>query len=109
VALCSEIRRNPDSAYIFALSFTGAEEITKVVMETLMNPPRPLTVVECGHALTILNAFLPASLTRDPRFLDENKRTRFVEQLRDLEHSEEVRIKRDATQLLKSLTGLAST
>jgi hypothetical protein len=108
-ALCTEIRRNPDSAFIFALSFTGAQEVTKAVAEIVINPPRPLTTAECGHALTIVNAFLPAGLARDPHFLEEDKRARLVERLRDLQHAEETIIKRDAAELLKRLTAVADS
>jgi len=105
--LCSEMRSNPDQAFILALSFTGQEKVTKVVTEVLVDPPRPLTVIECGHALAIVSSFLPACLARDPNFLKENILNRLMKRLRSLENSEERTIKRDALLLLTTLKGLA--
>lgn len=104
--LCSEMRSNPDQAFILALSFTGEEKVTKAVTEMLVDPPRPLTVIECGHMLAIVSSFLPACLAREPNFLKEDKLNRLIERLRSLEKSEERTIKRDAVQLLTTLKGL---
>jgi len=103
--LCLEISGNPDAAFIAAVSTTGAERVTKCVAEVLIDPPRRLTTLEYEQALGVMRAYLPAYLGRNQLFLSGQKRTRFIERLRELEHAEETTIKRDATELLKHLLG----
>src|SRR5512146_3015613 len=67
--LCKEISRNPDSAFIAALSSTGEQEITRTVAEVMINPPRHLTKEEYGQALGILYSYLPSCMARDRDFL----------------------------------------
>src|SRR5256885_2522197 len=42
--LCAGIARNPDAAFIAALSTTGSERVTKMVVSLLIDPPRPLSI-----------------------------------------------------------------
>src|SRR5215472_175891 len=57
--LCSEISRNPDAGLIAAASTTGAEAVTKLATELLLNPPRALNASEVGQALGVAYAYLP--------------------------------------------------
>ena len=101
--LCLEISRNPDAAFIAAVSTTGAERVTKCVAEVLIDPPRPLTTQEYDQALGVMRAYLPACLDRNQLFLSSQERARFIERVRELGHANEITIKRDAAELLKQL------
>src|ERR1700761_4604255 len=50
-ALCDEISRNPDAMFIAAISRTGMNLATRCVAMLLVNPPRPLSIVESSCAL----------------------------------------------------------
>lgn len=101
--LCSEISRNPDAALIAAVSTTGADEVTRLASEILINPPRPLTMRESGQALAIAYAYLPSFLGRNKLFLSEQRRAHLIDRLKALERVQNVTISRHASLLLKSL------
>jgi len=85
--LCTEISRNPDEAFISAISFTGIDLATKSVAMALVNPPRPLTISEYSYALSLVAKFLPDRLAEDPEFLpkaDLERLVQVVKQLQDL-------------------------
>src|ERR1700743_339830 len=48
--LCDEISRNPDAMFIAAISRTGMDLATWCVAMVLVNPPRPLSIVESSCA-----------------------------------------------------------
>lgn len=104
--LCLEISRNPDAAFIAAVSTTGAERVTKCVAEVLIDPPRPLTTQEYEQVLGVMRAYLPACLGRNQLFLSSQERARFIERLRELRHADQIIVKRDAAELLKQLDRL---
>src|SRR5690349_11398897 len=109
--LSAEISRNPDSAFILALSFTGADRTTKKVAEILASPPRPLSMSEYGHAVALVNSFLPSRLAENPEFLPESDVKRLVQVLTQLQNigedttdrAERITVRRDAHQLLNRL------
>ncbi len=89
--LCSEISRNPDAAFISAISFTGMELATKTVAMILAHPPRPLTINEYSYALSMVNEYLPYRLVENPEFLtkaDLERIVQVVEELRNVEAGE---------------------
>lgn len=110
--LCTEISRDPRWPIIAALSTTGTSKVTKTIATLLINPPRPLEVIEYGHALGILNTFLPLSLKECPNLISENELGNLRQLLALLERfadneankGERFTIKRDAGQLLRKLT-----
>ena len=70
--LCTEISRNPDEAFISAVSFTGVDLATRTVAMVLTNPPRPLTMSEYTYAFSLVSKFLPFRLSEDPEFLPKS-------------------------------------
>jgi hypothetical protein len=67
--LCAEISRNPDEAFISAVSFTGVDLAARTIAMVLTNPPRPLTMSEYTYALSLVSKFLPCRLSEDPELL----------------------------------------
>jgi hypothetical protein len=102
-SLCAEIARNPDSAFIAALSATGSERVTKMAVSLLIDPPRSLSIAELSEALGIVNRFLPVSLARDRKFLSAEKVERLLQNMKDV-RGYAITVDQNATQLLKSLT-----
>lgn len=113
-ALCAEVSCNPDEALISAMSFTGADLVTKTVAVVLASPPRPLAVSEYAYALSLVSKFLPDCLAEDPQFVpkaDLERIVKLAKELQNLEDSEpnkawRVGIRRDADNLLKRLAQL---
>jgi|GEM_PF-5332992 hypothetical protein len=103
---CSEIRCNPESRYLAAVSLTGSEEVTKVVADTLTSPPRELTTLEVSHALGILNSFLPSTLAHSRNFLSAQNLNKLMVILKELQQKDDITIKRDSKQLLTALEKL---
>jgi len=90
-ALCAEISRNPDEAFISAVSFTGLSLPTKTVAMLIVNPPRPLTISEFSYALALVAEYLPYDLMEDPEFLpktDLERLVQVVQHLPDVESGE---------------------
>ena len=90
--LCAEISRNPDEAFISAISFTGMDLATKGGVMVLLNPPRPLTISENSYALALVSEYLPYRLAEDPEFLpkaDLERLVQVVKQIQDLKAGED--------------------
>lgn len=112
-SLCAEVARDPDHALFFAISFTGTDRPIKTAAQVFTNPPRPLTMEECGAVLSLLQFDLPYRLADDAEFLpqsDLDKIVRLAEQLQVLdengveeERSARIIVKMHAAQLLKNL------
>jgi hypothetical protein len=87
-ALCVEISRNPNEAFISAISFTGMPLATKTVAMALVNPPRPMTISEYSYALSLVNEYLPYRLVEDPEFLPKTDLERLVQVVAGLQDIE---------------------
>lgn len=111
--LCAEISKNPDEALISVLSFIGQDLPIKTIVKVLINPPRPLTIIEYSMALSIVNVHLPYRLVEDPEFLLRADLERLLEiteklmknQEREtgMNRSAQICIDHHAPQLLESL------
>lgn len=76
---CNEIAREPDEALISAVSFTGADLVTRTIAMLVAEPPRPLTLNESTYAWSLLNKFLWPCLKEDRTFLPDPVLARIVE------------------------------
>lgn len=83
--LCAEISRNPDEAFISAISFTGMDLPTKSVATVLVNPPRPLTISEYSYALALVSEYLPDCLAENPEFMAKADLERLVQVVKQLQ------------------------
>ena len=88
-ALCAEISRNPDEAFISAVSFSGADLATKTVAIVLANPPRALTINEYTYALSLVAKYLPYRLAENPEFLPKAALEHLVQRAKELQNVEE--------------------
>jgi len=86
-AVCAEISRNPDEALISVVSSTGSDLATKTVAKILAKPPRPLTMGEYSHALSLVTKFLPYCLEEDMEFLPKSDLERLVQLAKELQNS----------------------
>jgi len=112
--LCTAVLQNPDAALIAAMSFAGTNLVTETMSSLLVNPPRPLTMSEKTHALSIIAKYLPCNLAAHSQLLSRNDLIRLISVLKALEDAREVpedpwhaEIRHHAGNLLASLENLA--
>ena len=110
-SLREEFARNPDEAYFFILCRSLADTAVKAVAKILVNPPRPLSLVELEMALDRLHFVLPFTLVAFPETLTAVEGGRLVEILSglqmlggaDAEDEQRVTVRRLAGDMLESL------
>lgn len=114
--LCARVLREPDVAFLAAMSFAGTDLVTKTMTTLLVNPPRPLVLPERAHVLSIVAKYLPCNLAAHPQLLAKDELTSLIRALKELEHTEEVsgesweaEIKHHSGNLLRSLAHLGIT
>jgi hypothetical protein len=114
--LCARVLQEPDAAFLAAMSFAGTDLVTKTMSTLLVSPPRPLTLPEKAHVVSIVAKYLPCNLAAHPQLLAKDELTSLIWALKELEHSEEVsgesweaEIKHHSGNLLRSLAHLGIT
>jgi len=111
--LCAEISRNPDQALIFAVSFTGADQVTKTAALIFASPPRQLTMYEYHGVLALLSFYLPYRMAKNADLVSRDQLEQIVQLAEELqnvpetgtesERSATIGVKDHAAELLKSL------
>jgi hypothetical protein len=111
-ALCDRVLQQPDLALIGVMSFAGTDLVIRTMSFLLTNPPRPLTLPEKAHAVTIVSKYLPSNLAANPQLLEKDELLRLISLLKHLDQTEdatgewEVQIKHYSDNLLESLEHL---
>lgn len=86
--MCARVLHEPDVAFLAVMSFAGTDLVTKTMATLLANPPRPLTLPEKAHALSIVAKYLPCNLAAHPQLLAKDDLTKLVSVLKELEHTQ---------------------
>lgn len=110
-SLREEFARNPDEAYFFVLCRSLSENAVKAVAKILVNPPRPLSLVELEMALDRLHFVLPFTLVAYPKTLTAVEQGLLVEMLSglqvpdgsDADQEQQVKVRRLAGDMLGNL------
>lgn len=108
--LCAQVLQEPDVAIVAAMSFAGTDLVTKTMFSLLTKPPRPLTLCETAHALSIVAKFLPSNLAANSQLLSRVDLNRLVSVLKEMGEAEgslegqwHIEIEHHAGNLLQSL------
>src|SRR5579859_345067 len=101
--ICSELSSNPDAGLLFAVSMTGSDTVTRLVVDLLVSPPRPLTINEVQQMLGILESYLPFALSKNVNFVNSSLQTRLSSVLGQLSSSSDFVIQRHVRNLKKFL------
>lgn len=106
--ICQRVAAEPDSDLLFAVAMTGSEKVTRLAVDLLIKPPRPLTTSECAQAMGILDSYLPFSLARNRDFVSAGEQNVLALVLKSLQSSQDVSIRGHAQRLSSQLrdTGL---
>lgn len=104
--VCQRIAEEPDSDLLFAVAMTGSEQVTRLAVDLLIEPPRPLTTNECGQALGILDSYLSFTLARNRDFIPAEKQKALARILKSLQSSHDVSIQGHAQRLSVQLGDL---
>ena len=104
-AICTEVFRNPDHALISAVSFTGADLVTRTMASILTHPPRELSLSEHGAILAVLVSFLAFRLGQESEFLPKTELEQLVRISRELKSLEETGPSRIERMLVRDQAG----
>jgi hypothetical protein len=105
--ICEATARNPNAAFLSAISTVGSPTVTRLALKLLVAPPRVLTPDELGQVLGIIQAFLP-SLPLTDASVPAKLEPEVIQVLRKLSDSPDFVIKRHATRIL-NLFGWSGT
>lgn len=110
--LCDRVLQQPDVAFIGAMSFAGTDLVIRTMSSLLTNPPRPLTLPEKAHAVTVVSKYLPSNLAANPQLLEKDELMRLISVMKQINQTEdatgewEIQIKHYSDNLLESLDHL---